>query len=159
MDILREEHKQLLLTLIKCDVDFMLIGGYAVIYYGYERSTADMDIWLRPSKENWEKLIAALRNYGIVDEDLEILKVLDFTQAEVFSMGDKPDKIDFLTKVQGLDYENADEKKLFFPLKDQQVPIVQYHHLIQMKMIAGRAQDKADVEILQKINQFRDNKW
>ncbi|WP_199120687.1 hypothetical protein [Pedobacter sp. ASV28] len=159
MDILREEHKTLLLMLIEHEVDFMLIGGYAVIYYGYERSTHDMDIWLQPTSQNWEKLIAALRYYGIIEEDLTTLSNLDFTKADVFSIGDKPDKIDFLTKVRGLNYEQANERKVFFPLKDQQVPVVQYYHLIQMKMIAGRTQDKADVEILQKINQFRKNKW
>ncbi len=44
MDIFREEYKALLLTLITCQVDFMLIGGYAVNHYGYERTTSDMDI-------------------------------------------------------------------------------------------------------------------
>lgn len=48
MDILLEDHKQLLISLLDSGVDFMLIGGYAVIHYGYERTTADMDIWLRP---------------------------------------------------------------------------------------------------------------
>lgn len=159
MDILREEHKALLITLITCQVDFMLIGGYAVIHYGYERTTSDMDIWLKPTKQNSDKLIVALRQYGIIEEDLEELSKLDFTKAEVFSIGDKPDKIDFLTRVQGLEFEVADERKVFFPLKDLQIPIVQYHHLIQIKMIAGRIQDMADIEILQKINQFRKNKW
>ena len=52
MDILLPEYKALLLLLKKNDVSFMLIGGYAVIYYGYERTTSDMDIWLEPTNAN-----------------------------------------------------------------------------------------------------------
>lgn len=80
---------------------------------------------------------------------------VNFNEVFVFSIGEKPNKIDFLTKVQGLSYEIADAKKIYFPLKDAQVPIIQYHHLIQVKMISGRPKDKADIEELQKINQFR----
>jgi hypothetical protein len=159
MDILLEDHKQLLLSLIANKVDFMLIGGYAVIHYGYERTTSDMDIWLMPDNSNKERMIKALNEFGIIEEDLNQLNTIDFNEVFVFSIGAQPNKIDFLTKVQGLEYETADAQKIFFPLKDKQVPIIQYHHLIQIKMIAGRTQDKADIEILQKINQFRENKW
>ncbi|TKC01460.1 hypothetical protein [Pedobacter cryotolerans] len=159
MDILLEDHKQLLLSLLANKVDFILIGGYAVIHYGYERTTSDMDIWLMPDNNNKERLIKALNEFGIIEEDLKILNTIDFSEVFVFSIGEQPNKIDFLTKVQGLNYETANAKKIFFPLKDKKVPIIQYHHLLQIKMIAGRTQDKADVEILQKINQFRENKW
>ena len=73
MDILQEDHTQLLILFIDNNVDFMLIGGYAVIHYGYERSTADMDIWIKPSEENKIKLINSLRQYGIEEEDLNQL--------------------------------------------------------------------------------------
>jgi hypothetical protein len=70
-------------------------------------------------------------------------------------IGEKPNKIDFLTKVHGLAFNEADKQKVLLPLKNQQVPIIHYHHLIVLKILAGRPQDKADVDILQKINQFR----
>lgn len=56
MEILLEEFKKMLMMLNKHKVNFMLIGGYAVIYHGFERSTSDMDIWLEPSNENRRKL-------------------------------------------------------------------------------------------------------
>jgi hypothetical protein len=55
MDIMLEEHKKFLLLLLKHKVEFIVIGGYAVIYYGYERSTSDMDIWLKPTNKNRDK--------------------------------------------------------------------------------------------------------
>ena len=155
MDILLEEHKKLLLLLLKHNVEFMLIGGYAVIYYGYQRLTSDMDIWLKPTNENRNKFIAVLQEKGIMQEDINAISKLDFTEIQVLNLGEKPNKVDFLTKVHGLTFEEADLQKVYFPLKDKQVPIIQYHHLITLKMLAGRPQDKADVDILQKINQFK----
>ena len=61
INIFVEEHKQILFALIKNKVDFMIIGGYAVIHYGYHRNTGDMDIWLQTGNENRDKLINALK--------------------------------------------------------------------------------------------------
>jgi hypothetical protein len=152
MDILFEGHKKFLLLLLKYKVDFMLIGGYAVIYYGYERGTADMDIWLKPSNDNRDKFILALKEHGIGTEYLDEVSKMDFTNAQVLTLGEKPNKIDILTKVQGMLYEDSDKEKQLHPMKDKFIPIIQYHHLIITKMITGRPQDKADVDVLQKIN-------
>lgn len=152
MDFLFEGHKKFLLLLLKYQVEFMLIGGYAVIYYGYERGTADMDIWLKPTNENRDKFLLALKEHGIGTEYLDAVSKMDFTSAKVLTLGEKPNKIDILTKVQGLLYKDADKEKQMYPMKDQFIPIIQYHHLIITKMIAGRPQDKADIDVLQKIN-------
>ncbi len=156
MDVLLDEHKKILLLLLKHNVDFILIGGYAVIFYGYERTTSDMDIWLKPDNSNKQKLINALRERGILEEDINALSMFDFTTAKAFHIGKAPKKIDFLTKVQGVSYDEANNKKIFFPLKGKQIPIVQYHHLITMKMLTNRLQDKADIEKLQKLQRLKD---
>jgi len=152
MDILLEEHKRFLWLLLKYKVEFILIGGYAVIYYGYERGTADMDLWLKPTNENRDKFIAAMLEHGISDETTNALQKMDFTTAKVLTIGNKPSQIDFLTKVQGVTYEEADKEKRILPMKDWSIPVIQYHHLITMKMVAGCPQDKVDVDVLQKIN-------
>ena len=157
MDFLFEGHKKFLLLLLKCKVEFMLIGGYAVIYYGYERGTADMDIWLKPTNENRDKFILALKELGISNEHLNAVSKMDFTNAQVLSLGEKPNKIDILTKIQGVIFEEADKEKQLYPLKNQFIPIIQYRHLIITKMITGRPQDKAGVDVLQKINRKRNS--
>jgi hypothetical protein len=151
MYIFLEEHKKFLLLLLKHQVDFMLIGGYAVIYYGYERTTGDMDIWLRPENENREKFILALAEHGIVKADLDVLKSVDFSETRVMYIGAEPNKIDFLTKVQSVEYNNADMNKNYFPLDQVLIPIVHFEHLIQMKSVSNRLKDTVDVDILQKI--------
>lgn len=62
MNILLDEHKTALIQLPKSKVDFILIGGYAVIYHGYGRTTGDMYVWLKPDNENRDKLIPALES-------------------------------------------------------------------------------------------------
>ncbi len=155
MDIFLEEHKKFLLLLLKHEVSFMLIGGYAVIYYGYQRGTGDMDLWLKPDNFNKQKFIAALKEHGINELLLAEVDKMNFTEAKVLHIGQKPNKIDFLTKVHGLTYVEADEKKHLLPLKNYFIPVIDYYHLITLKMLSGRPQDIADVDILKKINQFK----
>lgn len=133
MNILIEEHRQLLLSLLNNNVSFILIGGYAVIYYGYERITGDMDIWLQPDNENRNKLLYALKDFGIEESDLEKLEKTDFTVPQVSYFGAKPRRIDFLTKVSGINFNEAISQVNYFQLQNKQVPVIQYHDLILTK--------------------------
>lgn len=155
MDIMLPEHKDLLKLLLKHQVNFMLIGGYAVIFHGYERLTTDLDIWLKPDNENRDKLINALKDFEIGQESLAQLSNTNFEEISFFHFGQRPLRIDFLTKVSGITYSEAEPEIKFFPYDEIQVPVIQYHHLILTKISNNRAQDKADIEMLQKINRFK----
>lgn len=155
MDFLLPEYKQLLILLLKHKVRFMLIGGYAVIYYGYERTTTDIDIWLQPDNANREKLIQALSEYGIGKKSQNELRKADFSQPQLFYFGDRPRRIDFLTKIKGVTFDEAIAEVHHFVYADLKIPIIQYHHLIRSKITNERPQDKADVEMLQKIRQLK----
>ena len=151
MNILIEEHKALLVQLLNAKIDFILIGGYAVISHGYGRTTGDMDIWLKPDNENKDKLMPLLKTLGIIPEDLERLKKTDFTTTIAFHIDEAPRRIDFLTRLSGIKYEEADKRKVFLLLGSHQVPVLHLDHLIINKLTSGRAKDKSDVEELQKI--------
>jgi hypothetical protein len=155
MDILIPEFKQLLLLLNKHRVNYMLIGGYAVIYYGYQRNTTDMDIWLKPDNANRDKLVLALKEFGIEPESLKLLSNLNFNEMQFFFFGKKPRRIDFINRINGITYDEAENEVNHFPLQNIQVPIIQYEHLILSKISNERAKDKADVEELQRINKYR----
>jgi hypothetical protein len=152
MDVLHPEFKQLLLLLNKHTVSYMLIGGYAVIYHGYERTTTDMDIWLQPTNENRNKLVKALEDYGIDNESRMALSKLDFTHTQIFFFGQKPRRIDFLTSISNVKYNEAIKVVNFFSLQNEKIPVIQYHHLILSKISNERTKDKDDVEMLQKIH-------
>lgn len=156
MNLFIEEHRQMLLSLVKHDVKFMLIGGYAVIHYGYERSTGDMDIWLQLGNENKDRLVNALMEFGIADEDVGQLQEMDLSNpVPVFFIGTPPRRIDFVTAISRLTFENAIISATHFRLGEAQIPVIHYDDLILSKMFTGRAKDKGDVEELQRINKYK----
>lgn len=74
-----------------------------------------------------------------------------------FHIGEPPDRIDFLTRLAGLQYPEADKKKVFLSLGSYQAPVLHLDHLIINKLTSGRAKNKADVEELQKIMKLKKN--
>jgi hypothetical protein len=155
-NLFTEEHQQLLSVLIKNKVDFMLVGGYAVIHYGYDRNTGDMDIWLKKGNENRDKLIKALKDFGVIDEHLEKLKEMDFTNpVPVFYFGKEPRRIDFITMISNVKFEEAMQRVNYSALENEKVPVIHYNDLILSKLTSNRLKDKADIEELEKINKYR----
>lgn len=159
MNVLVKEHKDLLLAMVNHKVSFVLIGGYAVIYYGYDRGTGDMDIWLKPDNENRDKLLKALDEFGIDERDIAQLSNKDFTTSQTFFFGAPPRRVDFLvfSTISRVSFNEANAEAKHFALQEKQVPVIQYHHLILTKMTTGRIKDKADIEELQRINKYWTN--
>lgn len=156
INLFTNEHRELLSALIKNKVDFMLIGGYAVIHYGYDRNTGDMDIWIKTGNENRDKLILALKAFGIIDEHLKILAKMDFTNPiPVFYFGNEPRRFDFVTMISNVTFEDAIKQVNYINLESLQVPVIHYNHLIASKLTSSRLKDKADVEELERINKYR----
>ena len=156
MDIFFKEHRQLLRLLVKHNVSFILIGGYAVNYYGYERTTGDMDIWLELGNENKYRVMHALRDFGIEDSDLGQLVRIDFESAPpVFFIGEPPRRVDFLTVINNVKFEDAIAEANYLGIEDFQIPVINLKHLILSKITSSRLKDQADVEELQRINRYR----
>ena len=153
MNIFFEEHRKLIADMLAEGVQFMLVGGYAVNYHGYNRTTGDMDIWIKADNNNKLKVISALEKNDINPDDLEEIKNLDFTNALVFSAWQSPYKIDFLTKVSGVSYEEADKVKILADVEGLTIPIINLNHLVLTKIATGRLQDKTDIEKLQQVQQ------
>jgi len=153
MNILIEEHQDFIFKLLDGGVEFILIGGYAVIFHGYGRTTGDMDLWLKPDNDNKKKLIEVLRSENIAEEDLTTVSSFDFRQINIFHIGSPPSRIDFLTKVPPLNYAEADTHKEFFTLDGKKIPVLHLNDLLINKMLSGRPKDKADVDELKKIQQ------
>lgn len=158
MNALLEEHKSFLFQLIDNKVEFILVGGMAVIYHGYPRTTGDIDIWLKPDNENKKKLIQVLKKDKVFEEDINFLNSLDFQNHLVFHIGEEPNKIDFLTHISGVRYQDADEMKKLFELEGYKIPILHINHLIISKLSSERIKDKADAEELQKIENLKKKK-
>lgn len=155
MNLFIDTHQELLAALLKHNVDFIIIGGYAVIYHGYHRTTGDVDIWLKPDNNIKKNLIHALLEFGIEQSSLDGLESLDFEKHIAFHIGNEPDKIDFVTHIDSVKYEEADHEKVIAVIDHLQVPFLHLNHLILSKFNTGRLRDKADIEELQKINRYK----
>ncbi len=151
MNLFIDSHQQFIQRLLDSGVEFIVVGGYAVIYHGYKRTTGDIDIWLKPTNENRERLIEVLATLDFSDESLNQLSQLDFRETLVFSINEEPEKIDFLTKIANVTYDEADSSKIITSVDGMQIPFLHLNHLVLSKFNTGRTKDAADIEELQKI--------
>src|SRR5205085_1453587 len=111
------------------------------------RATGDLDIWVRPSAANAEKVWAALTRFGA---PLAALKKDELQRPGiVFQIGVEPVRIDILTAIDGVEFEGAWQRRLVLDIEGQSVPLLGKDDLICNKRAAGRPQDLADVASLE----------
>lgn len=148
-------HQEMLMALVDQNVDFILVGGYAVIYHGYIRTTGDMDVWVRPTHENKIKLLKVFESLDFDPAGIRQIGEMDFSDVVVFHIGDEPERIDFLTKIQGLQFDDAWDRRQFLEIESYHFPFLHLNDLITNKLLAGRHRDLDDVEQLKKIRELR----
>lgn len=145
---MNSDFKDLLQSLHEFEVHYLIVGGYAVIHYAQPRYTKDIDIWLKPSAENAKKLMHAFAHFGI---PLSGVTQEDFsTEGTQFSIGVPPCEIDFLTSIPGLNFSPAWQNKETCTSNDFPAHYVSKQDLITAKKTAGRPQDLADIDELQR---------
>ena len=155
MNIFTESHQTLLQSLINHKVNFLLVGGYAVIFHGYRRTTGDVDLWFEPTNENKLRLVSVLKEFEFDIDGIEYIAQLDFTKHLAFHFWEEPERVDCLTYISNVKFEEAFEQKIVSDIEGIKVPIIHYTHLIQSKITSNRLKDKADIEELQKINRIK----
>lgn len=129
-------------------VEYLIVGAHALAAYGHVRATGDLDVWVRPETGNARRVIAALREFGAPVQDLAIA---DLSQAgTVFQIGVAPIRIDVLTAIDGVTFEEAWPERFVARFVDLEVPVLSAAHLVRNKRTVGRTQDLADVEWLEK---------
>jgi len=132
-------------------VEFLLVGGQAVIAHGYPRLTKDMDLWVRPTAENGAKILAALAEFGAASEGLRAEQFED--PRTLLVLGRDPFRIDILTDVPGVTFEGAWQRRAQVVLDGVVVPTIGKTDLIANKRAVGRPQDLADVAELEKLDE------
>ncbi len=156
MNIFDDYTHNLLNELNKNKVEYLVVGGYAVNFHGYRRTTGDIDLWIKPENNtNKNNIIQSLRNLLVEENILEQLNALDFSKPIVFIDGEEPFKIDFMTFISGVDFNDAWKQKTVTILEGIPIPFIHLQHLIISKISTGRVQDKLDVEKLQQIQELK----
>jgi predicted nucleotidyltransferase len=132
-------------------VEFLVVGGQAVIAHGYPRLTKDMDLWVRPTAENGARVIDALFEFGSGDAGLTSGQFEN--PRTVLMLGREPFRIDILTDIPGVTFDEAWLGRVHVTLDGVRVPVIGKRELIKNKRSVGRLQDLADVEALERLDE------
>lgn len=146
-NLFNKDFLDFLQLLDKYNVDFLLVGGYAVILHGYARSTGDMNLWVNQNEENYSKLKKVYEEFGAPIFSLEEFFSDKF---DVWSMGVEPRKIEVLTKVSGLNFIESKSHCDWINEKDFKVPYIDFEDLMKNKLASGRLKDLLDYQQLNK---------
>lgn len=151
MKFTHPKFKDFILCLTDNKVEYLLVGGYAVILHGYSRGTGDMDVWVNPTEANRLKLIDALIQFGYKREEVSVI----FNGQPMDSMRGMIEiedfHIDIITKIDKVGFEEAAVKAVVFEIENTSVRVINFEDLIASKIFSDRLKDKSDVEQLYKL--------
>lgn len=145
-NIFDEDFREFIEALNKHNVEYILVGGFSVILYGYSRTTGDLDLWVNKSKENYDKLCKAFDEFGMPIFDMTENNFLNHPFWDVFSFGRSPVAIDIMTAVKGLDFKDAFRKSKMFEDHGIQIRTLHKNDLIASKKASNRPKDQDDLE-------------
>jgi len=145
--MLNEDYKDILRVFADEKVEFLLVGAYALAAHGYPRATVDIDLWIKPSSENADAVLRALRRFGAPVEKLTKADLV--AEDTVFQIGVAPRRIDIITGASGLDFDEALTESLAVDIEGIHVRIPSVADLIRNKRASGRTKDLADAEALE----------
>ena len=128
------------------EVKFMIVGGYALAFHGAPRFTGDIDVFVKPDHENAKRIINALADFGFSSLDLTIDDFQD--QNKVVQLGLPPVRIDIITSISGVTWDEADASKEPGRFGDISVSFIGKIQFITNKRASGRKKDLADLEAL-----------
>ncbi|MBI2344106.1 MAG: hypothetical protein HYV02_07220 [Deltaproteobacteria bacterium] len=140
------DFKEFLKLLHSHQVEYLLIGGYAVGYYGYPRATADMDVWIAISPTNAEKLCAVLHEFGMTMPQL--VPALFLERDKIIRMGVPPLRIEILTSISGVTFEDCFARRQTVMIEDVPTLLISMDDLRQNKQASGRHKALDDLEQL-----------
>jgi hypothetical protein len=147
MDI-GQDFKEFIELLNKHEVEYLVVGGYAVAMYGYPRFTGDIDFWIKPTELNAKKIITTLVEFGF--EGYDISKEDFVKEDSVIQLGYPPNRIDLLTGVTGLTFDDCYNKKNRVEIAEIEVNFISLFHLRLNKEQTGRDKDINDLNNLPK---------
>ena len=128
------------------EVEFLIVGGYALAVHGVPRFTKDLDVWVRANEVNAWKVWKALDSFGAPFGDLKLDDLC--SPGIVFQMGVPPNRIDIITGIDGIGFDEAWEHRVSSAYGDQPVMVIGFEDLIRNKKATGRPQDALDAEAL-----------
>jgi hypothetical protein len=145
--MLSRDFRDILSAFADAGVEYVLVGAYALAAHGLVRASGDIDLWVRPSAENARRVHAALIAFGAPSEQID---VEDFTRADsIVQLGVPPLRIDVMTAISGVEFDDAWRDRLTILLDGVEVPVLNRAHLIANKRATHRPKDLLDLRWLE----------
>jgi hypothetical protein len=129
------------------NVEYLVVGAHAVVYYAEPRYTRDLDVWVNPTPENATRVHRALKQYGA---PLIGVTIVSFTDPElIYQIGIAPNRIDIMMGIAGVDFSSAWAARVESTYDGIPIHILGKADLIKTKRATGRPQDLLDLERLE----------
>ncbi len=141
-----KDYEEFLELLNKHNVQYCVIGAFALAFHARPRYTKDMDILIEPTTDNAKRLLLALDEFGFGSLNIA---VNDFTtQGNIIQLGYEPVRIDIITSIKGLEFADIWKSRIQGPYGKQTINFIDRQNLIRSKRLSNRPQDKVDLELL-----------
>lgn len=127
-------------------VEYLMIGGMAVNYYGYHRSTGDLDVWVATSPENQDRLAAALKKFGFSAQSVAHRPLLE--ESKFIRIGEQPVRVEIHGGISGVNFAECYARAEKCTIQGIDVPVISLHDLRANKRASARMKDQADLEAL-----------
>lgn len=148
-NIFNQDFKELISLLNQHEVEYILVGGYAVILHGYVRTTGDLDLWLNRTSENYSRFILAANEFGLPTSEMTEQKFLHDKSIDVFSFGRPPYGLDIMLEVKGLIFKECFDLSSMYETDNIKIRLINYQHLLLAKKASGRPKDLVDIIYLE----------
>jgi hypothetical protein len=144
---MNQHFRDMLSALSAAGAEFLVVGAHALAAHGYTRATGDLDVWIRRSDENAPRVLEAIKLFGapLLDLTLEDLKTPDI----VFQIGIVPFRIDILTSIAGVDFDDAWPDRVTVNVEGMELPVIGRQQLLANKRATGRPKDALDADWLE----------
>ena len=145
--MLNPDFRDLLSAFIDANVEFLVVGGYAMAVHRLPRATKDLDLWVKPSADNASRVLKALDvfgapRHGLTETDLQ-------TAGTIYQVGVPPNRVDLITVVDGVRFEDAWRDRASVEIEGLSIPVIGRVQLILNKRTVGRPQDLLDADLLE----------
>jgi len=144
------DFEDLLAAFNAAGAEYLVVGAHALAAHGHPRASKDLDVWVHATADNAERVYRALASFGAPLDDLGVDDLS--TAGTIFQIGVEPVRVDIITSIDGVDFEEAWPDRISADYGGQSASVISRKHLIQNKKAAGRPQDVADVAALERLD-------
>lgn len=142
-----QDFKEFIQLLNANEVEYLIVGGYAVGVHGYPRYTGDIDIWINPDEKNIKKMPKVLEEFGFASSAMTENELRN--KDNIFRIGNPPYRIDIMTEIDGVKFKEWYPNKIIKDIDGINIHFIGLKDLVKNKRASGRKQDMLDLDNLQ----------